>query len=154
MAYKLDFELIPDACWCSNLRTLLSKKQWDFIRLDAKERANGRCAICGRKVGRLEGHERWSYDIEKGVQKLVDVISVCHDCHSVIHIGRTQLVGDIERAEKHFMKVNNCSYSEYRKALGIANQLHAERNKVSEWKLDLTYLKKYVTDEGVKDGNN
>ena len=143
---KLDFELVPDSCWYSNLRSLLPKKTWDFLRLEAKKKANGKCMICGKKTTRLEGHERWSYDEEKGVQKLEEIISICHDCHSVIHIGYTQLKGDIERAENHYMKVNNCSYAEYKKALSEANEIHKRRNKVSEWSLDLTYLKKYVED--------
>lgn len=147
MKRKLDFELVPDSCWYSNLRSLLSKKQWDFLRADAKERAGGKCVICGRKTNSLDAHERWSYDIENGVQKLEDIIAVCKDCHSVIHIGYTQLKGNEERAERHFMKVNDCSYAEYRKALGEANKLHNERNKVLEWKLDLSYLKKYVNEE-------
>ena len=41
------------------------------------------------------------------------------------------------------MKVNNCSYAEYRKALGEANEAHRRRNLVLEWKLDLSYLKKF-----------
>jgi hypothetical protein len=42
------------------------------------------------------------------------------------------------------MKVNACSYADYRKALGEANEEHKRRNEVSEWKLDLSYLKRYV----------
>lgn len=144
MEYKLNFELVPDACWGSNLRNILSKTEWDFLKKDAKERSNGRCAICGKKTQRLDAHEKWSYDREKGIQKLEDIIAVCKDCHSVIHIGFTQLKGDIERAEKHFMKVNNCSYVEYRKALGVANEKHVELNKISEWAIDLTYLQRYI----------
>ena len=144
MERKLNFELVPDSCWYSNLRSMLPKKTWDFLRLDAKNRANGKCMICGRKTDRLEGHESWSYDEDKGIQKLEDIISICHDCHSVIHIGYTQLNGDIERAEKHYMRVNECSYAEYRKALGEANEIHKRRNKIPEWTLDLSYLKKYL----------
>ena len=144
MERKLNFELVPDSCWYSNLRTILSKKQWDFLREDAKKRANYKCAICGRPVKRLEAHEQWSYDEEKGVQKLENIIAVCHDCHSVIHIGRTQLVGDIERAEKHYMKVNGVSYVEYIKDLGKANEDHQRRNLVAEWKLDLSFLERYT----------
>jgi hypothetical protein len=147
MSYKLDFELVPDGCWYSNLRSILSKKQWDFLRQDAKERSNGCCTICGKKTDKLDAHEKWSYDIDLGVQKLEDIIAVCKDCHSVIHIGYTQLKGNEERAEKHFMKVNECNYAEYRNALGKANELHKKRNQVSEWKLDLTYLKKFVIEE-------
>ena len=143
MEYKLKFELVPDSCWYSNLRSILPKKAWDFLRAYAKEKSNYKCAICGAKPKRLEAHEVWSYDLETGVQKLEDVISVCHSCHSVIHIGRTPLLGDIVRAEKHFMKVNNATYAEYRQALGEANKLHQERNKVPEWKLDLTWLNQF-----------
>ena len=143
---KLDFELVPDSCWYSNLRSILTKKAWDIVRKDVISRSGGRCAICGRKVNRLEGHERWSYNEQTSTQKLEDVIAVCHDCHSVIHIGRTQLMGNEERAEKHFMKVNECSYSEYREALGKANELHQRRNLIKEWKLDLTYLQKFIND--------
>lgn len=102
--------------------------------------------ICGRKVSRLEAHERWSYDLDTATQKLEDVVAVCHLCHSVIHIGRTQLVGDEERAVKHFCYVNRCSYADYVKALGEANRLHRERNKIGEWKLDLSYLQRYISE--------
>ena len=141
MELKLNFELVPDSCWYSNLRSLLSKEAWDFLKKDAKERANGKCVICGKETRLLEAHEKWSYNENTSTQKLEDIIAVCPDCHSVIHIGRTQLKGDEERAEKHFMKVNGCSYVEYRKALGEANEKHARLNKIPEWKLDLSYLK-------------
>ena len=144
MSYKLTFELVPDGCWKSNLRNILSKAQWDFLKKDARERAGGKCAICGKKTSYLDAHERWSYDEQKGVQKLEDIIAVCKDCHSVIHIGFTSLKGDLERAEKHFMKVNNCSYAEYRKELGKANERHKLLNQVSEWVIDLEYLRRYV----------
>ncbi len=145
--YKLNFELVPDGCWYSNLRTILSKEQWDFLKADAKERADGKCMICGKKTNRLEAHERWSYNTRTATQKLEDVVAICKDCHSVIHIGRTQLLGDEEVAEKHFMKVNGCSYVDYRKALGEANEIHKKLNLVSEWKLDLTWLKRFIIEE-------
>ena len=143
---KLNFELVPDSCWYSNLRSILKPKDWDFIRRDAYARAEGKCMICGRKVKRLEAHEKWSYNMETQTQKLEEVIAVCHACHSVIHIGRAQLIGEEERAIKHFCYVNKCSYSQYIKALGEANILHQERNKVGEWKVDLTYLQRYIKD--------
>ena len=144
---KLEFEMVPDSCWYSNLRSILSKKQWDYIKADAKKRANGKCMICGKKTDRLEAHEKWSYNEKTQTQKLEDIVAVCSDCHSVIHIGRTQLKGNEERAEEHYMKVNNCSYAEYRKNLGKANELHRRLNLVPEWKLDLTYLKRYIDED-------
>ena len=146
MEYKLQIELVPDGCWYSNLRSILSKTQWDFLKSDAKNRANGRCMICGCKTNHLEAHEKWSYDRNTRTQKLEDIVAVCKDCHSVIHIGRTQLKGDVERAENHFMKVNKCSYVEMRKVMGIANEEHIKNNQISEWLLDLSFLKKYVNE--------
>ena len=138
--FKLMPSPVPDSCWYSNLRTVLPKKVWDVLRKDAYNRANGRCMICGRPVKRLEAHENWSYDEEKGVQRLEAIVALCHDCHSVIHIGRTQLVGDEERAIKHFCKVNQCSYADYIRALAFANEKHARLNRVSEWKLDASLI--------------
>ena len=141
---KLNFELVPDSCWYSNLRSILSPAQWDVVRKEAYARAKGKCMICGTEARRLEAHERWEYDEENRVQKLADVVAICKSCHEVIHIGRTSLLGGEERACAHFMKVNGCSFAEYRKALGDANEAHRRRNKVPEWQLDLSYLKKFT----------
>ncbi len=142
MDRKLKFELVPDSCWYSNLRTLLPKSAWDFIKKDVKSKANGKCSICGKKTEKLDAHEVWSYDIKSKTQKLEKVIAVCKDCHSAIHIGRTSLKGDPIRAEDHYMKVNGCSYAEMRQDLKEANELHKKRNEVPEWKLDVSYLVK------------
>ena len=140
---KLNFELVPDSCWYSNLRSILSPAQWDVVRKEAYSRAGVKCMICGKPTTRLEAHEQWEYDEANCIQKLKTVVAVCKSCHEVIHIGRTQLLGKEEQACAHFMKVNGCTYAEYRKALGEANEAHRRRNKVPEWKLDLSYLKKF-----------
>ena len=145
MNYKLNFELIPDSCWFSNLRSALPKEVWDKIRKKAYAKAGGKCSICGKNA-KLEAHESWDYDEKNNVQKLKRIIAVCHDCHSVIHIERTRLLGNELAAERHFMQVNNCSYAEYRKALGKANEDHQRRNKVLEWQVDTSYLFDFLKD--------
>ncbi|MDE5766750.1 MAG: HNH endonuclease [Clostridia bacterium] len=140
---KLNFELVPDSCWYSNLRSALPQGAWDVVRKKAYARANGKCLICGAPAARLEAHEQWEYDDQKGVQKLVNVIAVCRACHEVIHIGRTQLMGREREASEHFMKVNGCTYAEYRKALGEANAVHRERSR-REWLLDISELPKFL----------
>ena len=127
---KLNFELVPEGCWYSNLRSILSKSDWEIIKTSVRKKADGKCSICGAKAKVLHAHEVWSYDEKNAVQKLEKVIAVCPDCHSVIHIGFTQLKGDEKRAEEHFMKVNGCTYAEYRQALGKANEEHKRRNQV------------------------
>lgn len=141
--YKLNFELVPDSCWYSNLRSELPKEVWYRIRKKAYARAGGKCMICGGPCARLEAHEQWEYDDKEGVQRLKNVVAVCRSCHEVIHIGRTQLMGREREASEHFMKVNGCSYSEYRKALGEANEAHRERSR-REWKLDVSRLPEFM----------
>lgn len=140
---KLDFELVPDSCWYSNLRSELPKEVWDKIRKNAYARAGGKCMICGEPSTRLEAHEQWEYDDKNGVQKLKNIVAVCKACHEVIHIGRTQLMGREREASEHFMKVNCCTYAEYRKTLGEANEKHRERSK-REWQLDVSELPKFM----------
>ena len=141
--FKLMPSPVPDSCWYSNLRAHLPAKVWDLIRKDAYAKANGRCMICNRPVKRLEAHEDWSYDEVNHIQKLERVVAICHSCHSVIHIGRTQLLGDEDKAIAHFCKVNECSYSDYRRALGIANEKHRRLNEVPEWKLEVSVIAKF-----------
>lgn len=134
---------MPDSCWYSNLRSALPKEAWDRIRKKAYARAGGKCMICGALSSRLDAHEQWEYDDEKGVQRLVNVVAVCRACHEVIHIGRTQLMGREREASEHFMKVNGCTYAEYRKALGEANEKHRDRSR-REWQLDVSELNKFM----------
>ena len=143
MEYKLNFEMVPDGCWYSNLRSILSAAQWDLVRKDAYSRAGGKCMICGAPCRRLEAHERWSYDEARGIQKLEDVVAVCRACHEVIHIGRTALTGREAEAQAHFMKVNGATQSEYHAALGEANRVHAERSR-AEWVTDISKLRELI----------
>ena len=140
---KLNFELVPDSCWYSNLRSALPKEVWDKIRKKAYARANGKCMICGAPTARLEAHEQWEYDDKTCVQKLKNVVAICRPCHEVIHIGRTQLMGREKEASEHFMKVNGCTYAEYRRALGEANERHRERSR-REWRMDVSKLPEFM----------
>lgn len=140
---KLDFELVPDSCWYSNLRSELPKEVWDKVRKKAYARAGGKCMICGAPTTRLEAHEQWEYDDINGVQRLKNVVAICKSCHEVIHIGRTQLMGREREASEHFMKVNGCTYAEYRQTLGEANEKHRERSR-REWQLDVSELPKFM----------
>lgn len=141
---KLNFEILPSGAFNNNLRRVLSKKAWDFIRKDAYCRANGKCSICGEKKSRLEAHEKWSFDKEKGVQKLEDVTAICNACHQVIHIARTQVIGREDNAIRHFRKVNGCDYQGYIQALKTATQKSVELSTVSDWALDLTWLERFI----------
>ena len=138
--YKLTFEMVPEECWYSNLRSVLQPADWDKVRRDAYARAGGKCCICGRST-RLEAHEKWSYDEKIALQKLEDVVALCRECHEVKHISRTQLVGRGIEAMEHFMRVNGCSQMDFHEALQEANELYQKRNRVEGWVTDVTWLK-------------
>ena len=141
---KLGFELVPDGCWGYNLRSVLSREQWDYIKKTAAERAEGRCMICGAKTQKPDTHEKWSYDEKNHIVKLVGIIAVCRNCHNAIHMARTQLKGNYIAAENHYMKVNGVSYSEMRADLGRANEENIRLGRVSDWVMDLSFLKDYL----------
>ena len=140
MKEKLTFEMVPEECWYSNLRSILQPKDWDIVRRDAYARAGGRCMICGRYTQRLEAHEKWSYDEEKALQKLEDVVALCHSCHEVKHISRTQLMGRGVEAMEHYQRVNECSQMEFHAALAKANEEYLRRNRVEGWTTDISWL--------------
>ena len=140
MKNKLTFEMVPEECWYSNLRSILKPKDWDIVRRDAYARAKGRCRICGRPTTRLEAHEQWSYDEEKALQKLEDVVALCHSCHEVKHISRTQLMGRGQEAMEHFQKVNECSQMDFHMALAEANEIYLRRNRIEGWVTDISWL--------------
>ena len=138
--YKLDFEMVPEECWRGNLRSLLSPAQWDVVRKDAYKSAKYKCSICGA-AGRLEAHERWSYDDKKALQKLEDVTALCAACHAVKHVSRSYLFGKEYEVMEQFQKVNRCSQMEYHEALKAANKAYQERNAVEGWVTDFSWLK-------------
>ena len=131
---------MPEECWRSNLRSVLPPNLWDIVRKDAYKRAGWRCTVCGRQ-GRLEAHEKWSYDEENALQKLDDVVALCRECHEVKHISRTSLFGREKEAMAHFMKVNGVSQTEYHEALQEMNEEYLRRNKIEGWVTDISWLK-------------
>ena len=150
--YKLNFELVPDSCWYSNLRSLLKPSAWDIIRKKVYAKSGGFCEICGAKPKRLEAHEQWEYDEKNKIQRLKRIVALCPMCHATVHIGLSTLRGKEELCAAHFMNVNECTYAEYRKALGKANEDHQRRNKIDEWQLDLKWLETLLDKKN--DGEN
>jgi hypothetical protein len=111
-ALNLTIELVPKTCWYSNLRTQIRSKDWD--RISNETRAARACAVCGASGVRLSCHERWEYDDERGVQRLLGFVALCDRCHGVKHIGRVMRIATedprqahlIEDSIEHFMRVN------------------------------------------------
>ena len=144
---KLTIELVPQSSWMNNVRAVLSKKQWDYLRSQVSSKAYDVCEICGGVGPKhpVECHEIWKYNEKTGIQKLEGMIALCPDCHSVKHFGFARISGKEEQALKHFMKVNGLKKKEAEKVILAAFELWTKRSTL-EWKLDLSVLKEYGID--------
>ena len=138
---KLSIELVPETCFCSNLRSELPTKDWDIIRKGAYADAGYRCKICSGKGSKhpVEAHEVWEYDEKACVQILVGVIALCPDCHTSKHYGLAQIRGNEGKAISQLMKVNGWSRKEVEKHVCAAFAEWENRSE-HKWELDLSWL--------------
>lgn len=144
---KLSIELVPKTCWFSNVRSAVTKQQWDYIRSLVSDKAWNICEICGGVGPKhpVECHEIWHYDDKNQIQKLTGMIALCPDCHGVKHFGFSQIQGKGERAIKHFMKVNKFSKVKAEAFIFEAFKTWEQRSQ-KEWTLDISHLKEYGID--------
>lgn len=145
---------IPASCWFSNVRSHVSRRDWERIRRMVYTRAYDRCEACGRFADRteqiwLEAHERWEYDLAPSdqpfadlgmpVQRLRRLICLCTLCHEATHIGLAGLRGRDEQAMEHMMDVNRWDRATVKRHVADAFLLFEERSQ-REWALDLGML--------------
>ena len=108
----LTCELIPSGTWGTNVRSLLTRSQWDRLRRFVYAQASGACEVCGdvgTNQGRkhaLEAHEVWTYCDSSHTQTLKRMIALCPRCHEVKHIGRAFAMGNHVRTLAHLARVN------------------------------------------------
>lgn len=143
MDLKLEIELVPKTCWYSNLRNVFTPLEWKVVRnyiCDFRV-TNNRCDICGEKTYFLEAHEQWEYDMNNHIQKLVRIRPLCTKCHKVKHWGLAQIRGETDLVVQHFLEVNKCTEQNLIEHLQKTQQLFEQRNLITDWKLDMSYLK-------------
>jgi len=142
---RLEFELVPSTCWWSNVRSQVTKAQWEVCKDFVKKRSGSKCEICGGvgSMWAVECHEIWEYDDEAQVQTLVGLIALCPTCHAAKHIGRTMEVyteREKERVYAHVQRVNNWDRILLVKAIQNAFAIWSIRSDW-QWSLDVSYLK-------------
>lgn len=138
---KLTIELVPESCHFKNVRSEVSKEQWDRLRKQTYRAANYKCEICGGKGDKwpVECHEVWEYNEETQVQKLVRLIALCPACHEVKHLGLASLNGRFKEAVSHLMNVNNWSVSKTQDYLDEVQEDYERRSEL-DWNLDIGIL--------------
>lgn len=146
--YKLTIELVPRTAWYTNVRSNVSKDEWDRLRKKSYALANNVCEICG-DTGKNQGykhniecHEIWHYDDTTKAQTLTGLISLCPYCHKCKHPGLAQINGELNIVINQLMKVNNISKDDAEKLIDDAFTIWRERSK-HEWKLDISYIENY-----------
>src|SRR5271154_3109709 len=145
---RLSIELVPATCWFSNVRSAVSKAQWDKIRKQVYKAAEHVCQICGGVGPRhpVECHEIWAYDDTNQIQKLVGMIALCPDCHQVKHFGFARSRGKGELAMQHFISVNGLTKKQAELYLHNAMVQWFERSQKQPWTLDISILSEYGID--------
>jgi len=142
---KLTIELVPESCWCSNVRTVASEDQWDTLRKATYKHYNYKCAVCEGTGSKwpVECHEVWSYSIlPKGnTQKLQYLVALCPSCHEVKHFGRAQMTGREGVAFQHLVSVNQWTEAKTRWYLKQVHEIWDARSDIVDWELDLSWVK-------------
>lgn len=141
---KLTIELVPQTCWFSNVRAVLTRREWQEVKRAVSKRAGYRCQICNGKGPKwpVECHEKWHYDDDARVQTLKQLIALCPSCHQVKHIGLAMKLNRHRPALKHLARINN--WPKPRVDQYVAEQFRIwEERSCHEWRLDIEHLRKY-----------
>lgn len=148
MKHKLTIELVPKTSWYSNVRSNVTKSEWDVIRNKSYEHANNVCEICG-DIGtnqgvkhKVECHEIWNYNDETNEQTLDGLISLCPYCHKTKHVGLAQINGELDIVIKQLMKVNDMGYDDAIKYIRESFNVWSKRSNF-DWKLNIDYLDEF-----------
>lgn len=78
---------IPKPLHGINPRTIMGKRAWELYKTNAKIKTNFSCACCGTVTSKLELHENYDIDYEKGVMNVNSMEPLCNYCHMFIHSG-------------------------------------------------------------------
>lgn len=142
---KLIVELVPQTSWYTNVRSNVSKKEWDIIRNICYTKAKYKCEICNG-VGKkhpVECHEIWEYDDVNHIQKLIGIIALCPTCHKVKHAGLARINGEEELVIKQLMDINSIGKTNAIVHLNDAFKQWQNRSR-HKWTVNIDYIQEYL----------
>src|SRR6185437_2455698 len=108
-------DLIPSTSWFTNVRSAVDRRDWERLRQMVYRRAGYRCEACGchrdTPAGlHMEAHERFSYNLATGLQKLRRLVCLCTACHGTTHFGFAHISGEEQAAMGHLQFVTGMNY--------------------------------------------
>ncbi|VVE12020.1 hypothetical protein [Pandoraea sputorum] len=94
-SYAIRFHFIPREQNNKNVRSYIEYKykhwqKWQDIRLHYFNKYNHTCQSCKNTFDtkKLNLHELWAFNESEKIQKLIALIPLCEECHSIAHINR------------------------------------------------------------------
>jgi hypothetical protein len=84
---------IPKPLHGLNPRSIMGVRKWNEVRRDVYQSTCNRCSACGvhksdAKLHKwMEAHEIFSINYRAGLANLIEIVPLCHYCHSFIHSG-------------------------------------------------------------------
>jgi hypothetical protein len=141
-------DMLPEKVWGSTLRGILSKADWDRLRMPICEAAGNRCEVCSQlgydpdtgKARRPDCHKLWHFEVSPAsAVRLARLIALCPDCHRVQHAGRAAIRGELPIVVEQLRTVNTWNASEIRLALDNVIERY-QRRRQFDWDLDLSLL--------------
>jgi len=137
-------DLIPHSSWYQSVRENIDLVDWERIKEMCKKRVAYRCELCGsypnyEQKNYLECHERFLFDKDKRVQKLVRFVCLCSRCHYVTHWGLSAILGREDIAFAHLMKVNKWDEERVHTHVEHRFALWEEKSEIS-WNIDISIL--------------
>jgi len=144
-------ELVPAKAWNTNLRSMLSKDDWDTIRNICYRNANFRCEICGgsndypKVPWRVECHEVWRFDPDNLTQTLAGLASLCTACHRVKHAGLWATRGYAPQILAQLMRVNGMTKEDAKEYMLTEYKRYQDTLSHLTWnKPDLSFIEDYT----------
>ena len=151
---RLNF--FPMATSGHNVRSVWKTDEWNTLRKQLISRKGNRCSICGQRNQNEEGedidlecHEHWDfepdYTQQTGIQRLIEFILLCKQCHQATHIHILQDKKEKDSAyELEYTNVfqHLCSVNRWQER-GCEIKIEQETLKLKEyqklnWVVDIT----------------
>lgn len=151
----LGADRLPGSVWGSNLRAILPTSRWVALSRRTAERAGRVCEVCDQPSFYGEGtrnpdcHEIWNFDATAShpVQRLEGVVALCGACHETQHSGRAELNDRWESVIATLCRVNGWDRTDAAADIERSRERYRDLSN-TEWDLDLTLLKGWVTLDG------
>lgn len=148
----LGADRLPGSVWGSNLRGILPTSRWVALSRRTAERAGRVCEVCdqpsfyGVGTRNPDCHEMWEFDGDGShpVQRLTGVIALCGACHETQHSGLAELNDRWESVIATLCRVNGWDRADAEADIERSRERYRGLSN-TEWDLDLTRLKGWVT---------